>query len=162
MELAVVNPGYILGPLLDGNYRTSSELVLKLMRRAIPGCPRVMMSFVDVRDMADAHLAAMTHPKAAGKRFCCVSTSGWMRDIALILSEHFASRGYAVPTRELPDILVRLAGLFDSSVRLTVPYLGKPVRISNERIRTVLGWKPRALETTVVDMAQSLIDLGFV
>jgi dihydroflavonol-4-reductase len=162
LELAVINPGYIMGPLLDGNFRTSSELIRKLLRREVPGLPQSMVSIVDVRDVADAHQAAMTSPAAAGQRFLCFSDVLWMQEIAQVLNRQFASRGFRVPVGVLPNALVRFIALFDSSVRLTVPYLGKRLNLSNQRIRSVLGWKPRPKEEAINSMAQSLIDHGTI
>jgi nucleoside-diphosphate-sugar epimerase len=157
LELAVINPPSVYGPLLDGEFRTSVELIRKLIRREVPGVARVMIPFVDVRDVAAAHLAVMITPAAAGKRFCCVGSICSIREIALILDGHFASRGYRIPTRELPDFLVRFIAMFDGSVRLILDYLNKPLAISNERIKSVLGWQPRSSEEAVISMAESMI-----
>ncbi len=92
LELSVINPGLILGPILDEDYSTSGELIRKLMRRQYPGCPDISWPVVDVRDVADAHLAAMTTPEAAGMRFCCAIENASIQDIALILNKHFADR----------------------------------------------------------------------
>ena len=94
MELAVINPGAVLGPVLNENLGTSAELVRRLLLRQLPACPRIGFSMVDVRDVASAHIAAMSVPEAAGKRFCCTESHAWIRDIALILDKHFADRGY--------------------------------------------------------------------
>ncbi|MCP5053832.1 MAG: aldehyde reductase, partial [bacterium] len=162
MELAVINPSVVLGPVLDEDYGTSGEVVRKLMRREIPGCPNIGFSVVDVRDVASAHLAAMTTPEAAGQRFCCTREFTWIREIAQILDKHFAPRGYKIPTRRFPDFLVRIAALFNSTVRMAAGNLGKRTDFSNERIREVLDWKPRPLEEMVVSMGESLIENGVV
>ena len=162
LELAVINPGFVLGPPLGGDLRTSGELVSRLLRHEIPGVPHIRWYIVDVRDVAAAHIAAMTTPGAAGQRFCCAPESCWTRDIALILDKHFAARGYRIPTNEVPDLIVRLFGFFDRTVRLTVDSLGKDYRISSAHIRKVLSWQPHSLEDTLVDMAESMIDQGIV
>lgn len=71
MELAVINPGAVLGPALSADTSSSLEIVRQLMSRALPACPHIGFPIVDVRDVASAHLAAMTRPDAAGKRFIC-------------------------------------------------------------------------------------------
>jgi dihydroflavonol-4-reductase len=162
LELSVINPGLILGPILDEDYSTSGEVIRKLMRREYPGCPDLSWPAVDVRDVADAHLAAMTTPKAAGMRFCCAIENASMQDIALILNKQFANRGYKVPTRKLPNIIVRFAALFDKTTRLVVKNLGRRTEISNARIKEVLAWKPRSLEEMVIAMAESMIEYGVV
>jgi dihydroflavonol-4-reductase len=162
LELAVINPGLVLGPILEEDYGTSAEAVKKLLARELPGCPRLGYEVVDVRDVADAHVAAMTAPGAAGQRFCCVESFAWMSDIARILKRHFGPRGYRVPTLPLPDFLVRIVARFDGTVRLVVDDLGCHQQVSNERIKRVLGWQPRGLEETVVATGESLIENGVV
>ncbi len=162
LEVAVINPGFVFGPLLDGKFRASSEVIRKLMSREVPGVGRIMFPIVDVRDVAAAHLKAMTISAAAGQRFFCVGAICSLREIALILENHFAARGYRIPTRVLPDFLFRLVGLFDSSVRLVVPDLNKPQAISTERIQTVLSWQPRSKEEAVISMAESMIQHGLI
>jgi len=158
----VINPGMVLGPILDDHYSTSGEVVRRLMRRKIPGCPDVGWPVVDVRDVADAHIAAMIIPEAAGKRFCCAIENSRLQDIALILAKHFKDRGYNIPTRMLPNILVRFRALFDKTTRLVVNDLGRRTQISNERIKKMLNWKPRTLEEMVVAMGESMIEQGVV
>jgi len=162
MELAVINPGIVLGPILDDDYGTSGELVRKLMARELPGCPQVGWAPVDVRDVAAAHLAAMTTPEAAGKRFCCAIDHAWMSDIAEILDKNFSDRGYRIPTRRVPNFVMRLVAIFDKAAKLAVGDLGKRQDISNARIKDVLGWKPRPLDEMVVAMGDSLIEHNVV
>jgi len=133
LELAVINPGTTLGPLLDNRPTTSGELVRKLMRREYPGCANLGFSLVDVRDVAAAHLSAMTVPEAAGQRFCCTAATLWMQEVALILDKHFSSRGYKIPTRKLPNWMVRLFALFDQTTRLVIDGLDRQYHLSNQR-----------------------------
>lgn len=162
LELAVINPGLILGPLMSESVSSSGEVVKKLMKREMPGCPPLGWAPVDVRDVADAHLLAMTEPKAAGKRFICALEHVWIREIALILSERYKSRGYRVPTTKLPGFLMRVSALFDKTLRMVVPDLGRRENVSSARAREVLGWTPRPLEDMVVAMAESMIEYGVV
>jgi nucleoside-diphosphate-sugar epimerase len=162
LELAAINPGLVLGPVLEKDTSTSVEAVRKLMAREFPGCPRLGWNVVDVRDVASAHVAALTTPEAAGQRFCCAADFAWMRDMAEILNRHFAARGYRVATRRLPDFLVRGVALFDKTARVAIGDLGLHQEVSNERIQRVLGWKPRPLEETIVATGESLIEMGIV
>lgn len=163
LEMAVINPSVVLGPVLDARQTsTSAEVVLKQLRREYPGMPRFNMAVVDVRDVAAAHLIAMTLPEAAGKRFICSADSIWLGEIATILNRHFAHKGYKVPTRKLPDFAVRLAGWFDPTIKLVIDNLGKENLVSNQQMRMVLNIQPRSAEEAVVSMAQSFIDLKVV
>jgi nucleoside-diphosphate-sugar epimerase len=147
----------VLGPVLSADFSTSGELVRKLMKRELPGCPDIGFAVVDVRDVASAHLAAMTTPDAAGQRFIAAIEHASMGDIARILAAHFTARGYQIPTRRVPNWVLRLASLWDKTARLGIQELGKRQDLSNQRARAVLGWQPRSLETMVVDMGESMI-----
>lgn len=163
MELATINPSYVLGPVLDAQKTSASAaVVLTILRRDYPAVPRLNLGVVDVRDVAAAHLAAMTVPEAAGKRFICSVDNLWMQEIAQILQTHFGPKGYKIPTRTLPDFLLRLVALFDPTAALVVGGLGKVTHLSNRQIKDVLHWQPHSAEEAVVSMAQSLIDLKAV
>jgi nucleoside-diphosphate-sugar epimerase len=124
----------------------------------MPGTPRIGLEVVDVRDLADVHLRAMTAPEAAGQRFLATGEFLWMHDIAVTLREGLGDAGSKVPTRQLPDVAVRAAALFDRSLREILPALGRRNRHSTEKARTVLGWSPRPARTTVLDCARSLLE----
>jgi nucleoside-diphosphate-sugar epimerase len=162
LELAVINPGYVLGPLPDAYQRTSGELIQQLMSGKLPGLARIQFTGVDVRDVAAAHLAAMTTPEAAGKRFPCVTQQFWISEAAEILNKHFASRGYKIRTVVMPSWLVRIVALFLTQIRPTLPSLDRETYIDTTLIRKTLNWKPRSLEETLVDMAESMIELKLV
>lgn len=162
LELVTINPGVVLGPLLGQHASVSGEIVRKLLAREIPGCPELGWAIVDVRDVADAHLAALTVQEANGQRFIVALEHASMLDIAQLLAKHFRSQGFQVPVRRLPGWVLRLVGLVDKTVALTVSELGKRQDVSSRRARAVLGWQPRSLEETVVDTATSMIAANLV
>jgi nucleoside-diphosphate-sugar epimerase len=157
LELATINPGLVLGPILGADLNTSSEAVAKLMNREFPACPDLHFAMVDVRDVATAHLAAMTTPEAAGERFLCAIADHSLREVAAILDRHFAPKGYRIPTGNMPGFAMKLVALFDKTARLALNDLGRPQSIDNSKIRRVLRWKPRGLEEMVLANAESLI-----
>ena len=107
----MVNPVGVFGPVLGPDYSTSILLIQRLMDGAMPGCPRLHFGVVDVRDVADLHIRAMTHPAAKGERFLAVAGDFMsMLDIAKVLKA-VGRGGQTVPTRQLPNWLVRLAAL---------------------------------------------------
>ncbi|MFZ1398818.1 MAG: aldehyde reductase [Candidatus Promineifilaceae bacterium] len=161
LELATINPSYVLGPVLDAQKTSASaEVVLTILQRKYPGVPRLNFAVVDVRDVAAAHLAAMITPEAAGKRFICSSENIWMRDMAQAINAKLGPQGHKVNTRKLPDFLLRLVALFDPKVAMVVDNLGKVRQLSNQQIKAVLHWQPRPAKEAVVAMAQSFIDLN--
>lgn len=163
LELSVVNPVAVLGPVLGADYSTSILLVQRLMDGAIPGLPKLYFGAVDVRDVADLHLRAMTHPAAKGERFLAVSGSFMsMLDIAKVLKERLGAAAKRVPTRELPNWVIRLASLRDPAVKQILPELGKRKNATSAKAQRVLGWTPRSREESVVATAESLLRLGLL
>lgn len=163
LQLSVVNPVGVFGPVLGADYSTSILIVQRLLDGMIPGCPRIFFGVVDVRDVADLHLRAMTHPAAAGERFLAVAGNFMsMLEVAKVLKRRLGARAQRVPTIQLPDWLVRLAALRDPAVKQIFPELGKTRNASSEKARRVLGWSPRSAEEALVATAQSLVDLGLL
>jgi nucleoside-diphosphate-sugar epimerase len=163
LELAVVNPAGVLGPVLGPDYSTSITLVQRLLDRAMPALPRLSFSFVDVRDLADLHLRAMVDPAARGERFLAVAGAPmWVADVAHVLRERLGPAAARIPTRVLPNALVRVAARMDASLRGFVPELGKVKPASSAKARDLLGWRPRSNEEAILASAESLIGLGLV
>ena len=163
LELAVVNPVAVFGPVLGPDYATSILLVEKMLEGTLPGVPRICLGVVDVRDVADLHLRAMTNPAAKGERFLAVAGDFmWLLEIARELKERMGERAKRVPTRQLPDWLVRLARFKDPAVKQIIPELGKWKNATSQKAQSVLGWSPRSREESVVVTAESLMKLGLV
>jgi nucleoside-diphosphate-sugar epimerase len=161
LELSVVNPVAVFGPVLGPDYAASILLIKRLMEGSIPGCPQLQFGIVDVRDVADLHLRAMTDPVAGGERFIAVSGDFMsMVEIAQVLRHRLGEKARRVPTRQLPNWLVRLGALLDPTVRQIVPELGKRKNASSAKARGMLGWRPRAREEAIVATAESLLRLG--
>jgi len=145
-ELVVVNPTFILGPTLTTDLRSSAQLVKAMLDGTMSVAPRLRFGLVDVRDVADAHLRAMAVPQAAGKRYLAVADGPTLTflEVAAILRRHLGPQAANAPTTQAPgDELPHLV-------------------IHNDRARADLGWRPRAVETTVVETAESLRALGLI
>jgi len=163
LELSVVNPVGVFGPVLGPDYSTSILLAQRLMDGAVPGVPRLYFGVVDVRDVADLHIRAMSHPAAEGERFLAVAGDFMsMLDIAKVLKSRMAASAKRVPTRELPNWLVRIAALRDPAVKLILPELGRPKNATNEKAKRLLAWEPRSNEDSIVATAESLVRLGLL
>ena len=162
LELTVVNPAGIFGPVLGTDYATSLDLVKRLMN-GMPGCPQLYFGVVDVRDVADLHLRAMTSPAAKGERFIAVAGECMsMLDIAHVLKARLGDAAKKVPTRQLPNWLVRLAARFDPALQQLLPLLGKIRNATSEKAQRVLHWTPRPREDAVVATGESLVKFGIV
>ncbi len=163
LELSVVNPVGIFGPVLAADYSTSILLLQRLLDGAMPGCPRLWFGVVDVRDVADLHLRAMTNPAAKGERFLAV-TGDFMSivEIAQVLKDRMGDAAKHVSTRQLPNWLVRLAAMRDPAVKQIVPELGKQKNATNEKAKRLLDWAPRSREDSIVASAESMVRLGLL
>ena len=162
MEFATVNPAGVLGPPLSRDYSPSLLIVERILKGALPGLPRIGFCIVDVRDVAELHLLAMTSPIAAGGRYPAGGEFLWFEDIALRLKQYLPAEDTArVPTRKLPDLLLRAASLFDPQVRGIINEVGRRREMSSAA-SMALGWKPRSVRDTLIDTAMSLKALGAV
>jgi nucleoside-diphosphate-sugar epimerase len=145
-ELVAVNPTFILGPTLTSDLRSSTQLIKAMLDGTLTVAPRARFGIVDVRDVADLHIRAMAAPDAAGKRFLAVAdgpTTSYL-EVAEVLRRRLGAMAARVPTEEAPG---------DDRPR--------PI-IHNDRARDELGWRPRPIETTIVETAESLRDLGLL
>jgi dihydroflavonol-4-reductase len=162
MEFVTINPGLILGPVLGRDFSTSLEALKKLLEGSLPGLPRLGFPITDVRDVADAHVKALTHPGINGERFLVAGEFLWMEDIARILKAELGPKARKVPTRRLPDFLVKLSSLFDPTVRMVLPELGRARAVDSAHVGRVLGVRLRPAAETIAETASSLIDAGIV
>ena len=163
LELSTVNPVAVFGPVLGADYSASILIVQRLMTGALPGSPRLCFGVVDVRDVVDLHLRAMTHPAARGERFLAVAGDFlWMAEMARMLKSRLGADARRVPTRQLPNWMVRLASLRDPAIKVILPELGKSKNASNEKARRLLGWSPRSNEEALAATAESLLRLGLL
>ena len=115
-----------------------------------------------MRDVADAHVKAMTVPEAAGERFLASGRFMWMSEVADVLREKFPDYQKKLPKGELPDWLLKVLTLVNPPLKAVVPELGRERHCSNEKARRVLGWTPRTEEEAIIESAQTLIDLNVV
>ncbi|KXT17017.1 hypothetical protein AC579_4335 [Pseudocercospora musae] len=165
MEMSVICPSGIFGPILSSNIAASLELPLRLLNGTMPGIPNLGLGVVDVRDVADLHLLAMKHPKAAGERFIAQSDDQfiWMKEVAEMLRTGLpAVETKKVASWRIPSFLVRIIGHFDGAVAFVAPELGKAKPTSNEKAKEVLGWQPRSAKEAILSSAASLKKHGLV
>lgn len=163
LELAVINPVAVLGPVLGPDYSHSIRMIHNMLNGTMKGLPKIRFGYVDVRDVADLHVKAMTSPAANGQRFLAVAGEAVsMRDIARMLHSALGSGASQVPQKEMPSWLIRLIALFNPTVRLIVPHLGMKKEASHQKASRLLQWQPRSTRDAVVATGESLIRLGLV
>lgn len=163
MELSVINPAGIFGPSLGPEISSGFQLLKMLLDGSMRWVPNIPMGIVDVRDVADLHIRAMTDPKASGERFLAVSGGVMtLQEIAVLLKESMGDAAKNVSIRKLPDWIVRLAAVFNPVAKNVAPQLGKNKNASYEKARTLLGWLPGNNEDAILASAESLIRFGII
>jgi len=161
--LTTILPGAVLGPVLDPAHPGTASIMARMLAGRMRAAPRIYLEVVDVRDIADIHIRAMTSPAAAGERFLATGELMSMREIAAVLRDGLGDAAARTPTRELPDAAVRFAARFlDPSLRGVLPGLGRRNRHSTQKARNLLGWQPLPAAETVLDCARSLIGHGLI
>jgi nucleoside-diphosphate-sugar epimerase len=162
LQLSVINPVTVVGPVLGADYSHSIRLIRGMLDGQL-GNPRINSGFVDVRDLADLHVRAMTHEAASGERFIAIAgESMWLADVALLLKARMGPAGRRVSTRVLPNWLLRLGALRDPALRGSLPLLGRNLNATGQKAMSLLGWSPRTREEAIVATAQSLVRLGLL
>lgn len=162
LDLAVINPSVILGPLLGHDFGTSVGLIHHLMTGRFEGIPRFGFSVVDARDVADAHIAAMTNPAAGGQRFIVGGRFFWLKELVALLARAFPEHAARLPVGEVPDEIIRAMAATDPNARTIVHELNRDLSVDASKARRMLNWRPRPEEECICASAQSLIALGLV
>ena len=163
LELAVVNPVAVFGPLLGPDLSSSVAMLRALLDGEAPGVPKGTTMAVDVRDVAELHLLAMVHPDAAGERFLAVAGAPiTFLELATLLRDRLGDVARRVPAHELPDWMVRAAGLLRPDLRAAAQLLGPSRVASSEKAQRMLGWQPRPRDEAIVASAEGLVRLGLV
>ncbi|MBE7176712.1 MAG: aldehyde reductase [Mucilaginibacter polytrichastri] len=163
MELSVVNPTGVLGPVLGADFSHSIQNIRQMLSGEMKVCPKIISGYVDVRDVADLHFRAMTMPQAAGERYIAVAGEGFsLLETAAVLRKNLGEKGARAPQKEIPSWVIRLLAVFNPKLRGAIPYLGMVKRASSEKAIKTLGWKPRSTEEAILATAGSLIDLKIV
>ena len=165
LEYVAVCPVMVLGPVQSEDFAASVEVVLRLLNGSVPALPDVGFSIVDLRDIADLHVRALEAPadQVAGGRF--IGSSGpFMKfaDVAAVLRANLGAQARKVPTRNMPAIGVRILALFMPAAKQLIGEIGRTRTHSSARAQTVLGWRPRPPEQSILDCARSLIAHGVV
>ena len=162
IEFCSINPSVVLGPVWSRDYSASVIIVKKMLDGSMRACPDIGFGVVDVRDVADLHLRALKAPNMAGERFIASGRFMKLREIAAVLRAELGEQAHRVPTRNVPDWLVRVAARFNPLARAVVSELGSVRNQDASHAKAVLGWATRPVEQSIADTARSLIELGIV
>ncbi|MFT5691902.1 MAG: dihydroflavonol-4-reductase [Oceanicoccus sp.] len=161
MELVTIQPAMVLGPALEADYGSSLEAVYVLMTGKYPMLPHMGFGVVDVRDVAHLHRIGYEHADAAGQRLLCSNGFRWFKDISAYMASEFPAFAKKLPTRELPNFVIKILALFDPVMAFTEKSLGQKIEYDCGPAK-VLGWNPRSPEEAIKAGAKSLVDLKVI
>ena len=155
--LTTMLPVAVMGPVMGEDITGANHIVQRMLDGAMPVVPNLFIPVVDVRDVASAHVTAMTNPAAAGERFLLSNGRALsLKEIGAIIRTALGDAAKRVPTRELPDFVVRIVARLNAEMRPFVPDLGYAKKTSNDKARQVLGWTPREPREAIVAAATSM------
>ena len=158
LQLTTINPGVVVGAPLDKHFGSSVSIVERIMNRQDPVLPDLTFAYVDVKDIARMHVAALENPATVGQRYLAAPDSLSFLDVATALQQAFPARKFV--TRVAPNFLITLVGLFDKTVKASIPFLGKPMVTSVTKSEQAFNMMFRPARDSIVETAQYLIDNG--
>jgi len=156
-ELSVMNPVAVTGPMLTDDIGTSNSLLLQLVSGAMPACPKIHLGFVDVRDVAKAHIFSMTSDQTNGQRIIICEKEMFFVDMGKTLKEAGFKK---FPTKELPNFLVKIMSIFIKQLGGMVPSLGRKVHSNRNKAKEVFNWQYISAEDSAIESAKQLESMG--
>lgn len=163
MELSAINPVAVMGPVLGQDFSHSNQIIRAMLTGKMSFLLKIGFDYVDVRDVADLHLLAMTRSEAVGQRF--LATTGQnltYKKEAKILQRSLGSASKKVSTKEMPNFMVKFLAFFIKDLRMPSTFLGQNTACSNAKAKKLLGWQPRSAEEAIIATAKSMVELGLV
>jgi nucleoside-diphosphate-sugar epimerase len=162
-ELTTMLPVAVMGPVVGRDVSGANHIVQRMLSGAMPGLPNLFIPVIDVRDVASAHVLAMTHPHAANERILLFNGRALgLKEIGTIIRAALGETANRVPTRAIPDFVLRLGALFNPEFRALAPDLGHAKKTSNEKARQMLEWMPRDPRETIIAAAKSMLRKGLI
>ncbi|MBC6113000.1 SDR family oxidoreductase [Pedobacter fastidiosus] len=164
LELSVINPVAILGPSLSTHISGSFDILKHMLDGSMKAIPGISLNIVDVRDVADLHIRAMTDPKANGERFIATADGQIsMPEIAAFLEKIMPDVSKNVSKRSVPDWIINIASLFNSQAKTAAMFLNVNRNVSNSKAKQILGWKPIANnEDAIIASLESMLKFGII
>ena len=159
-ELAVINPALVIGPSLSGDIGESNKAIELVATGKMPVGVPIQFGYVDVRDVAAAHILAMQNPNSNGKRFALSEKDLWYKDVAKILRTNGFDKA---PKYSVPAWITPLLAVFSKELRFSLPYVGRVRSVRDAtNAKDILGWKPRPAEESIVEIAEQIRELGLI
>ena len=156
-ELTVINPVAVTGPMLTSDIGSSNDFLLKLVSGSMPACPKIHMGYIDVRDVAKAHIFSMTEEKTNGERIIVSENEMFFAEVGKTLNEAGFKKS---PTKEMPNFLVKIMSLFVGELKTLLSALNRKGDIDKTKAKSFFNWDYISTEQSVTETAQQLQDMG--
>ena len=158
-NLTVLNPVAVTGPMLSDDIGTSNTLFVQLLDGSIPACPRIHIGFVDVRDVAKAHIFSMTAEKTNGERIIVSEKEMFFAEMGRVLKD----AGYdKSPTREIPDFMLKIMAVFIKKLSGMKRSVGRKVISDKSKAKELFDWEYITAEDSAVESAKQLESMGLI
>ena len=158
-NLTVLNPVAVTGPMLSNDIGTSNTLFVQLLDGSIPACPRIHIGFVDVRDVAKAHIFSMTEEKTNGERIIVSEKEMFFAEMGRVLKD----AGYdKSPTREIPDFMLKIMAVFIKKLSGMKRSVGRKVISDKSKAKELFDWEYITAEDSAVESAKQLESMGLI
>ena len=159
-ELAVINPALVTGPTLTRDLGESNKAIEMVVTGKMPVAIPMQFGYVDVRDVATAHILAMQNPSSSGERFALSEKDLSYKKIAKLLKDNGFKKA---PSISVPVWLAKFLANFNKELKVTVPFMGKVRSVSKStKAKDVLGWNPRPAEESILDVANQIKEMGLI
>jgi len=156
-DLTVINPVAVTGPMLTSDIGSSNDFLLKLISGSMPACPKIHMGYIDVRDVAKAHIFSMTEEKTNGERIIVSENEMFFAEVGKTLNEAGFKKS---PTKELPNFLVKIMSFFVGELKTLLSALDRRGDIDKTKAERFFNWEYISTEQSVTETAQQLQEMG--
>ena len=160
VELTTIHPGAIIGPALDDDASVSIGMVTGLLDKSTPALPSNGFSIIDVRDVADMHVAALERPEAIGERYLATAEYMPFPKIADIVRDAYPA--HSVTMRTVPDWIIRIVAMFGGPARQIINDIGNEKIFDGSKGEALMGRKYISARQSILDTAESAFKLGLI
>ena len=157
-KLSVINPTAVIGPSLSKDIGVSNSLILRLLNGSMPALAKIHIGYVDVRDVAKAHILAMTNSASDGERFIVSEKEMWLHESAEVLN----NAGFKAPSRVMPNWFLKIMAMFNGDMVTISKMAGKSRDCHSTKAKDVLGWNPIPAEDSILETAKQLIEYKLI
>ena len=159
-EFSVINPALVIGPSLSNDLGESNKAIQMVATGKMPVAVPLQFGYVDVRDVAAAHILAMQKQASDGERFALAEKDMWYEDVAKVLRENGFDKA---PKLSVPVWAAKILANFSPELKMALPYIGRVRSVKyTSKAKDLLGWNPRPAEESILATANQIKDLGLI